>query len=160
MKCPFCSSADNRVIDSRISKEGNAIRRRRECSECGKRFTTYEFVEEVLPMVVKKDGRREPFDRNKILIGIKKACEKRPISIDVIEETVDRIEQACQEYQAKEIPSTVIGEQVMSELHDLDEVAYVRFASVYRQFHDANEFLEELEDLRKKRKDGRKTGRQ
>ncbi len=158
MKCPFCAGVENRVIDSRISKEGNAIRRRRECARCGKRFTTYEFVEEVLPMVVKKDGRREPFDRTKILGGIKKACEKRPISIDVIEETVERIEQACQEYQAKEIPSSVIGEKVMAELHDLDEVAYVRFASVYRQFRDVNEFLEELEDLKKRKTDGRKAG--
>ncbi len=159
MKCPFCAGVENRVIDSRISKDGNAIRRRRECAECGKRFTTYEFVEDVLPMVVKKDGRREPFDRNKILIGIKKACEKRPISVDVMEETADRIEQACQEFQAKEIPSSVIGEKVMSELHDLDEVAYVRFASVYRQFRDANEFLEELEDLKKRKTESRKTGR-
>jgi transcriptional repressor NrdR len=159
MKCPFCAGVENRVIDSRISKDGNAIRRRRECAECGKRFTTYEFVEEVLPMVVKKDGRREPFDRNKILVGIKKACEKRPISVDVMEETADRIEQACQEFQAKEIPSSVIGEKVMSELHDLDEVAYVRFASVYRQFRDANEFLEELEDLKKRKTESRKTGR-
>lgn len=159
MKCPFCASAENRVIDSRISKEGNAIRRRRECARCGKRFTTYEFVEEVLPMVVKKDGRREAFDRNKILAGIKKACEKRPISIDVIEETVERIERACQEVQAKEIPSSVIGEKVMAELHDLDEVAYVRFASVYRQFRDVNEFLEELEDLKKRKTDDRKASR-
>jgi transcriptional repressor NrdR len=159
MKCPFCAGVENRVIDSRISKDGNAIRRRRECAECSKRFTTYEFVEEVLPMVVKKDGRREPFDRNKILVGIKKACEKRPISVDVMEETADRIEQACQEFQAKEIPSSVIGEKVMSELHDLDEVAYVRFASVYRQFRDANEFLEELEDLKKRKTESRKTDR-
>lgn len=159
MKCPFCAGAENRVIDSRISKDGDAIRRRRECAHCGKRFTTYEYVEEVLPMVVKKDGRREPFDRNKILVGIKKACEKRPISVDVMEETVERIEQACREFQAKEIPSSAIGEKVMSELHDLDEVAYVRFASVYRQFRDVNEFLEELEDLKKRKTESRKTGR-
>ncbi len=157
MKCPFCSGVENRVIDSRISKDGNAIRRRCECARCAKRFTTYEFVEEVLPMVVKKDGRREPFDRNKILVGIKKACEKRPISVDVIEEVADRVEQACQDYPDKEIPSAVIGERVMAELHDLDEVAYVRFASVYRQFRDADEFLEELEDLRKKKTDTLKT---
>jgi transcriptional repressor NrdR len=156
MKCPFCSYVENRVIDSRISKDGNAIRRRRECAGCGKRFTTYEFVEEVLPMVVKKDGRREPFDRSKIQVGIKKACEKRPISVDVIEDVVGRVEQACQDYPDKEIPSAVIGERVMAELHDLDEVAYVRFASVYRQFRDANEFLEELEDLRKKKTDSLK----
>jgi transcriptional repressor NrdR len=156
MKCPFCSGVENRVIDSRVSKDGNAIRRRRECAGCGKRFTTYEFVEEVLPMVVKKDGRREPFDRSKIQVGIKKACEKRPISVDVIEDVVGRVEQACQDYPDKEIPSAVIGERVMAELHDLDEVAYVRFASVYRQFRDANEFLEELEDLRKKKTDSLK----
>jgi transcriptional repressor NrdR len=149
MKCPFCSDPENRVIDSRISKEGNAIRRRRECASCAKRFTTYEFVEEVLPMVVKKDGRREAFDRSKILTGVKKACEKRPISIDEIEAIVDRIERTCQESQLKEIPSTFVGERVMQELHDLDKVAYVRFASVYRQFRDANEFLDELKDLLK-----------
>ena len=149
MKCPFCSDTENRVIDSRISKEGNAIRRRRECAACGKRFTTYEFVEELLPMVVKKDGRREAFDRSKILTGIKKACEKRPVSIDAIEAVVDRIERSCQESQLKEIPSTFVGERVMQELHDLDKVAYVRFASVYRQFRDANEFFDELKDLLK-----------
>ncbi len=149
MKCPFCADTENRVIDSRISKEGNAIRRRRECAACGKRFTTYEFVEEVLPMVVKKDGRREAFDRAKILAGIKKACEKRPVSIDAIEAVVDRIERACQESQLKEVPSTFVGERVMQELHDLDKVAYVRFASVYRQFRDANEFLDELKELLK-----------
>jgi len=149
MKCPFCADTENRVIDSRISKEGNAIRRRRECASCGKRFTTYEFVEEVLPMVVKKDGRREAFDRTKILSGIKKACEKRPVSIDDIEAIVDRIERACQESQLKEIPSAFVGERIMQELHELDKVAYVRFASVYRQFRDANEFLDELKDLLK-----------
>jgi len=149
MKCPFCADTENRVIDSRISKEGNAIRRRRECASCGKRFTTYEFVEEVLPMVVKKDGRREAFDRSKILTGVKKACEKRPVSIDAIEAIVDRIERVCQESQLKEVPSTFVGERVMQELHDLDKVAYVRFASVYRQFRDANEFLDELKDLLK-----------
>ncbi len=147
MKCPFCSNAENRVCDSRISKDGNAIRRRRECLACGKRFTTYEFVEECLPMVIKKDGRREPFDRTKILSGIKKACEKRPISINVIENMVERIEQACQEFPAREVPSSAIGEKVMAELHNLDGVAYVRFASVYRQFRDVNEFLEELKNL-------------
>lgn len=144
MKCPFCSNGENKVIDSRISKEGNAIRRRRECVSCGKRFTTYEYVEEVLPVVVKKDGRRESFERDKILAGIKKACEKRPISMDRIDGIVDRIEQACQETQQKEISTAEIGEKVMEELHRLDEVAYVRFASVYRQFKDAGDFLDEL----------------
>jgi transcriptional repressor NrdR len=147
MKCPFCANGENRVIDSRISKDGNAIRRRRECLACEKRFTTYEFVEEVLPVVVKKDGRREVFDRKKILAGIKKACEKRPISTDAIETLVENIEQACQEFQGKEIPSSMVGEKVMKELQNLDGVAYVRFASVYRQFRDVGEFLEELKDF-------------
>jgi len=154
LKCPFCSNVENKVIDSRISKDGNAIRRRRECLTCGKRFTTYEFVEEVLPMVVKKDGRRETFDRGKVLSGIKKACEKRPISMDVIEDIVEKIEQECQELQLKEIPTSIIGEKIMSELHNLDGVAYVRFASVYRDFKDPNEFLDRLKDfLSKEKKD-------
>ena len=147
MKCPFCANGENRVIDSRISKDGNAIRRRRECLACEKRFTTYEFVEEVLPVVVKKDGRREVFDRKKILAGIKKACEKRPISTDAIETLVENIEQACQEFQGKEIASSMVGEKVMKGLQNLDGVAYVRFASVYRQFRDVGEFLEELKDF-------------
>ncbi len=151
MKCPFCGELEDKVIDSRSSKDGFAIRRRRECLACGKRFTTYESIEEILPVIVKKDGRREPFDRAKILNGIKKACEKRPVSIERIGEVVDRIEQACQELQVREIPSSVVGERIMAELHNLDEVAYVRFASVYRQFRDVNEFLEELEDLKKKK---------
>jgi transcriptional repressor NrdR len=154
MKCPFCAHGENKVIDSRISKDGDAIRRRRECLGCGKRFTTYEFVEEVLPMVVKKDGRREPFDRTKIRAGVKKACEKRPIRTDAIEALVDKVERACQEFQGKEIPSSVIGEKIMEELHALDGVAYVRFASVYRQFRDVNDFLEELKDLLHARKGG------
>ncbi len=129
---------------------------RRECVSCGKRFTTYEFVEEVLPTVVKKDGRREPFDRTKIRSGIKKACEKRPISTDVIESIVDRIEQRCQEYPDKEIPASVVGEQVMKELQNLDGVAYVRFASVYREFRDVSDFLEELKDLLSVKKDDAK----
>jgi transcriptional repressor NrdR len=147
MNCPFCFNGENKVIDSRISKDGNAIRRRRECLACKRRFTTYEFVEEVLPVIIKKDGRRESFERGKILAGIKKACEKRPISMDVIESMVDGIEQICQETQLKEVPSSVIGERVMEELHRLDGIAYVRFASVYRQFKDINEFMEELNDL-------------
>ena len=147
MKCPFCHSSENRVIDSRISKDGSAIRRRRECLGCSKRFTTYEVVEDVMPMVVKKDGRREPFDRVKIRNGLLKACEKRPISIDVVEGAVDRVERACQDIQGKEISSSVVGEKVMAELHQLDGVAYVRFASVYRQFRDVNDFFDELKDL-------------
>jgi len=147
VKCPFCSNGENKVIDSRISKEGNAIRRRRECLACGKRFTTYEFVEEMLPMVVKKDGRREAFDRGKILAGLKKACEKRTISMDVIEDIVDSIERECQDLQLKEIPTSIIGEKVMNKLQRLDGVAYVRFASVYREFKDPNEFVEQLKDF-------------
>lgn len=147
MKCPFCGHAENKVIDSRISKDGKAIRRRRECLGCQRRFTTYEFVEDILPMVVKKDGRRESFDRMKIRNGVTKACEKRPISMESIEKIVENVEQACQEFQGEEIPSTVIGEKVMNELKTLDGVAYVRFASVYRQFRDVGEFMSELKDL-------------
>jgi len=154
MKCPFCHHAENRVIDSRISKDGNAIRRRRECLGCGKRFTTYEVVEDVLPMVVKKDGRREPFDRMKIRNGLIKALEKRPVSIDEIDAVVDKVERSCQESLGKEIPSATIGEKVMEELHHLDTVAYVRFASVYRQFRDVNDFLAELKDLLNVKKEG------
>ena len=154
MKCPFCHHVENRVIDSRISKDGNAIRRRRECLGCGKRFTTYEVVEDVLPMVVKKDGRREPFDRLKIRNGLIKALEKRPVSIDEIDAVVDKVERACQENLGKEIPTAIIGEKVMEELHRLDTVAYVRFASVYRQFRDVNDFLAELKDLLNVKKEG------
>jgi transcriptional repressor NrdR len=152
MKCPFCGNAENKVIDSRISKDGKAIRRRRECLGCARRFTTYEYVEDILPMVVKKDGRREQFDRQKILNGVKKACEKRPISMEAIDKIVENVEQACQEIQAEEITSTVVGEKVMNELRTLDGVAYVRFASVYRQFRDVGEFMSELKDLLSKGK--------
>jgi transcriptional repressor NrdR len=130
-----------------MGKEGESIRRRRECLKCEGRFTTYERVEEVLPLVIKKDGRREPFDRLKILHGLKKACEKRPVSVDALETTVSDIERSLQEKGLKEIPSTVIGEEVMENLHRLDEVAYVRFASVYRSFKDINEFMSELKDI-------------
>jgi transcriptional repressor NrdR len=152
MKCPFCGHTENKVIDSRISKDGKAVRRRRECLGCAKRFTTYEYVEDVLPMVVKKDGRREQFDRQKILNGIKKACEKRPISMESIDKIVENVEQACQEMQLEEISSTLIGEKIMSELKAFDGVAYVRFASVYRQFRDVGEFMSELKDLLSKGK--------
>ena len=152
MKCPFCGHAENKVIDSRISKDGKAVRRRRECLNCSKRFTTYEYVEDVLPMVVKKDGRREQFDRQKILNGIKKACEKRPISMESIDKLVENVEQACQEMQIEEISSTIIGEKIMNELKAFDGVAYVRFASVYRQFRDVGEFMSELKDLLSKGK--------
>jgi transcriptional repressor NrdR len=147
MKCPFCSFADTRVVDSRLGKEGNNIRRRRECTECEKRFTTYERVEETLPLVIKKDGRREPFDRNKIIAGMQRACEKRPVSIATIEKEIDKLEISLQESGEKEIEASRIGAAVMEALHDMDEVAYVRFASVYRQFKDINEFMSELKDL-------------
>jgi transcriptional repressor NrdR len=147
MRCPYCTSLDNKVVDSRMGKEGESIRRRRECLKCEGRFTTYERVEEVLPSVIKKDGRREPFDRMKILSGLKKACEKRPISMEVLERAVEEIEKSLQEKGFKEIPSTVVGEEVMDRLHKLDEVAYVRFASVYRSFRDINEFMRELKDI-------------
>lgn len=147
MKCPFCSFADSKVVDSRPDKGGSLIRRRRECESCGKRFTTYERVEENLPLVMKKDGRREPFDRQKLIAGIQKACEKRPVSVEEIERMVDRIEARIQEGGEREVPSTRIGERVMAELHAIDQVAYVRFASVYRSFKDINEFMAELQDL-------------
>jgi len=138
---------DTRVVDSRLGKEGNNIRRRRSCAECNRRFTTYERIEDTLPLVVKKDGRREPFDRCKIIGGMQRACEKRPISIAAIEKIVDDLEVMFQENTEREIPASIIGEQVMLALHNLDEVAYVRFASVYRQFKDINEFMQELKDI-------------
>ncbi len=147
MKCPFCGFADTRVIDSRLGKEGNNIRRRRECSQCERRFTTFERVEEMLPLIVKKDGRRQPFDRKKIIAGIQRACEKRPVSIATIEKIVDSLERQLQESGEREIESNIIGQAVMEALHDLDQVAYVRFASVYRQFKDINEFMSELKDI-------------
>lgn len=147
MKCPFCGNLEDKVIDSRSSKEGNAIRRRRECLKCGKRFTSYERVEDIIPMVIKKDGRREPYERSKILIGLKKACEKRPIPIDTLEGITDTIEKKLISLGVKEIPSTWIGEEVMGALRQLDKVAYVRFASVYRQFKDVTEFMKEVRTL-------------
>ena len=147
MKCPSCSHLESRVIDSRISKDNAMIRRRRECEACGYRFTTFEHIEEFLPLIVKKDGRRESFDRQKILAGLKRACEKRPISIETLEELLDRIEKHLQEQGEKEIEAAVIGEQIMKELKELDQVAYVRFASVYREFKDINEFMSELKGL-------------
>jgi transcriptional repressor NrdR len=162
MRCPFCHATESRVIDSRVSKDGNIIRRRRECLKCSRRFTTYERVEEMMPLVVKKDGRREAYDRIKVVNGLKRACEKRPVSINTIEAIADRIERALQERGDKEIPSSVIGEAAMRELHDADQVAYVRFASVYRSFKDINEFMVELEELLKERKGltGAKEGRE
>jgi transcriptional repressor NrdR len=138
---------EDRVIDSRLSKDGDVIRRRRECLKCEGRFTSYERIEEIMPSVVKKDGRREPFDRKKILHGLEKACEKRPVSVEVRETLVDRIEKDLQRLGEKEIPSSWIGEQVMKALKEIDEVAYVRFASVYRQFKDIKEFMEEIKNI-------------
>jgi transcriptional repressor NrdR len=149
MRCPFCLHPNSKVVDSRPDKEGSSIRRRRECEVCGKRFTSHERVEEILPMVLKKDGRREPFDRLKLVAGIKKACEKRPVSVEAIERMVDRLEIRLQEGGEREISTVAIGECVMAELHEIDEVAYVRFASVYRSFKDINEFMSELQDLLK-----------
>ncbi|MBI5238806.1 MAG: transcriptional repressor NrdR [Deltaproteobacteria bacterium] len=147
MKCPFCAYIEDKVIDSRLSQDGAATRRRRECLNCSRRFTTYERVEETLPLVVKKDGRREQFDRKKILSGILRACEKRPVSMEKMESVVDVLVTKFMESGEKELASSVIGEAVMDELRRLDEVAYVRFASVYREFRDTNEFMRELKDL-------------
>ena len=154
MRCPFCSHVENRVIDSRLSRDGDVTRRRRECARCERRFTTYERVEEILPLVVKKDGRRETYDRLKVLAGLKKASEKRPISIATIEEVADRIERSLQNLGDKEVPSATIGEEVMRQLYDLDKVAYVRFASVYRSFQDLDAFMQELKELIDERSSG------
>jgi transcriptional repressor NrdR len=156
LKCPYCSRINNKVIDSRLSKDGRMIRRRRECVECERRFTTYERLEDSLPMVVKKDGRREPFDREKIISGIRKSCQKRPVSMTQIEEFADALEGHFQELGKKEIESSEIGEKVMNRLREWDEVAYVRFASVYRQFRDINEFMAELEEILRSRKENEK----
>ena len=153
MKCPKCLEKETRVTDSRTSAEADMVRRRRECVSCGYRFTTYERIEVSLPMVIKKDGRREPFDRDKVLSGILKACQKRNISTDDVERLADRLEQSMQERGDREVPSSWIGQYVMDELHSLDDVAYVRFASVYREFQDISEFMEALAQLRKGRKD-------
>jgi transcriptional repressor NrdR len=147
MRCPFCRALDDKVVDSRTSREGDAIRRRRVCLACDRRFTTHERVEEILPKVVKKDGRREPFDRAKLLSGLHKACEKRPVSVEAIERVADRVERIAQEVGEGEVPSSRLGEAVMTGLYELDKVAYVRFASVYRSFRDLDEFLRELEGL-------------
>lgn len=153
MKCPYCSEINNKVIDSRLSKDARAIRRRRECLTCERRFTTYEKLEDVLPMVVKKDGRREPFSREKIISGIRKACQKRAVSVTKMEDFVDSVELFFQEAGRKEIDSSEVGEKVINVLKEWDEVAYVRFASVYRQFKDINEFMDELQDILKTKQD-------
>jgi len=147
MKCPFCGGLDNKVTDSRLSQGDEVIRRRRECEGCSRRFTTYERIELVLPMVVKKDGRRESFDRMKVLAGLRRACEKRPVATQALDALVDQIERALHEASDKEIESSAIGEQVMQRLREVDQVAYVRFASVYRSFKDIHEFMAELSQL-------------
>jgi len=156
MKCPFCDYKENKVIDSRICGDGGSIRRRRECLKCEKRFTTYEYIERVPLMVIKKDGRRQPFDRAKIITGLVKACEKRPISIVRIEELTLDIERLIQKKFDREVDASLIGEEVMKKLAALDEVAYVRFASVYRQFRDVNQFMSELQRILEKEKGERK----
>lgn len=147
MKCPFCSFEESKVIDSRPTDEGERIRRRRECISCGKRFTTYEIIENVPIVVVKKDKSRQVFDRDKLFSGIMRACEKRPVSVEVIERAIDEIEAELQNSLDREVTSVRIGELVMDKLKDIDEVAYVRFASVYRQFKDINTFMSELKKL-------------
>jgi transcriptional repressor NrdR len=147
MKCPYCGETDNKVMDSRLSKDGTVIRRRRECIDCGRRFTTYEHIEEIPIMIIKKDGRREVFNREKVRQGMARACEKRNISVEIIEEFIDNLERDLKEIEEKEIPSSIIGEKIMAKLHELDEVAYVRFASVYREFKDVNDFFSELKKL-------------
>jgi len=152
MKCPFCGYKEDKVVDSRATAEESAVRRRRECLKCAKRFTTYEYIEDVSLMVIKKDGRREPFDRKKILSGIMRACEKRPIGMEKMEDVVTQIERAIQKKSDREVAANRIGELIMEKLKALDEVAYVRFASVYRQFKDVGQFMEELKDILGKEK--------
>ena len=147
MKCPYCAHLGDKVVDSRESKEGEVIRRRRECLECSKRFTSYERIDEIPYMVVKKDGTRERFERQKLLAGLLKACEKRPVSVAALDAIADKVESALQERPEKEIPTVEVGAFVMEELKKLDKVAYVRFASVYRHFRDIGEFMSELTDL-------------
>jgi transcriptional repressor NrdR len=147
VRCPYCQHGESKVIDSRDAQDGEVIRRRRECLNCGRRFTTRERVEEVLPLIVKKDGRREAFDREKLISGLKKACQKRPVSMDAMERIVAEVERELQESGEKEVPASFIGERVMAALKNLDPVAYVRFASVYRSFRDVNEFMDELKGL-------------
>ena len=147
MKCPFCGEMDNKVIDSRVSKDGSVIRRRRECLVCNRRFTTYEHIEEIPIMIIKKDGRREIFNREKVRAGVQKACEKLDISMNSIDDFIDDLERDLRETGEKEIPSSYIGEKVMRKLHTLNDIAYVRFASVYREFKDVNDFVDELKRL-------------
>ena len=152
MRCPKCGNIEDRVIDSRSSKDGASIRRRRECTQCLHRITTYEEIERAMLRVIKRDGRSEPFDRNKLVNGISKACEKRPISLEGIEKAVEEIQSDLESNFGREIPSSVVGSKVMDKLHDLDEVAYVRYASVYRHFQDIGEFLDEIQSLERRAK--------
>jgi len=147
VKCPYCGHLEDKVVDSRESREGEVIRRRRECLECTRRFTSYERVDEIPYIVVMKDGKRERFERQKLVAGLLKACEKRPVKVSALEAIADRVESALQERPDREMPATEIGQVVMQELRQLDKVAYVRFASVYRHFRDIGEFMTELEDL-------------
>jgi transcriptional repressor NrdR len=152
MRCPRCSGLEDKVLQSRISQDGTSIRRRRECETCHYRYTTYEHIEEFIPVVVKKDGKREPFDPGKVVSGIRKACEKRPVSMEAVETLKDALIQDIQSKWDREVPSSYIGERIMEALHKLDPVAYVRFASVYREFADVNEFMDEIKGLRRVRK--------
>ncbi len=147
MKCPYCGEIDNKVIDSRLSKDAHVIRRRRECLDCTRRFTTYEHIEDIPIMIIKKDGRREVFNRDKVRTGLLKACEKRNVSINLIDDFVDNLERDLRETGEKEIPFQKVGEKIMEKLHELDDVAYVRFASVYRAFKDVSDFVDELKKL-------------
>ena len=153
MKCPACGYKDSKVVDSRENGEGSSIRRRRECLKCSKRFTTHEYVEQVSLMVVKRDGRRQPYDRARIINGMTKACEKRPVSVDKIEEIAIEVERAVQKKFDREVPSNAIGQLIMEKLFTLDEVAYVRFASVYRQFRDVNHFMNEIKVILEREKE-------
>lgn len=159
MKCPFCGAMENRVIDSRLSKDGHVIRRRRECNDCGKRFTTYERIEEILPMVVKRNGQRETYDRGKVIEGIQQACQKRTVSQVVIDKLVDDIEKQLQETGEKEIDASIIGEEVLIRLAEIDDVAYIRYASIFRNFADLEEFTRELSSMLEERKRARAAGR-
>ncbi|OGQ94648.1 MAG: transcriptional regulator NrdR [Deltaproteobacteria bacterium RIFOXYD12_FULL_57_12] len=152
MKCPYCGSLENKVVDSRLNKDYTITRRRRACEACNQRFTTYERLEVMMPMMIKKDGRREPWDRHKVVEGLQKACEKRPVSMSDIDAFVDELERRLQDLGEREVPTRQVGEWVMEGLAGLDEVAYVRFASVYRQFKDINEFMDELKTLLATRK--------
>jgi transcriptional repressor NrdR len=154
MRCPFCSLTEDKVVDTRPSDNDQIIRRRRECVGCGRRFTTYERIEEVLPLVIKKDGRREPYDRAKLMAGLKRACAKRPVPIERLEKILDEIERSLQEMGDKEVPSTKIGDAVLAKLRETDEVAYVRFASVYLSFKDAGELMNEVQRLMRSKGEG------